>query len=464
MKAPPSSRGDGRVAALCAAAVVAVYLPALRLPFLPHWDDGANVLQNGGLDLTKAGLRWMLTSSLLGHWHPLTWLSLAADKALWGLDPLGFHLTSVLLHALNAALLYLLARRLLPAGRAAAAFAALFWALHPLRVESVAWVSERRDVLCGALSLGCLVGWTIAAQEPERSARWRRAAFILAAAAMAAKVFAVVLPAALLLVDVRLRGRPFWKEKWPLLVPAGAALALNLAAQSRSGAAAAWSDFGLVPRLAQAGFGFSFYLLKTLWPSGLSPFYERSLLLEPAPFLAGALMTCGVTALLVWRRRGSPGVLLAGLAYAVFLLPALGLFKSGRMTAGDRYSYLPALSLALLAAAGLSRLRPKAALTAGLAWLVALAALTRAQLPVWSSEEALWTRACAESPLSYFARAKLSEALAAEGRTEDAARERAAAEALHRQVFEAVAAEYARRGDQDAAASALRRAGEGLRL
>jgi hypothetical protein len=202
----------------CALAALAVFAPAVRLPFV-SWDDLTNVVNNPHLRLDGPGLSWILSGASLGHWAPLTWLSLALDRAVWGLDPRGFHLTSVLLHALDAGLFFLLARRLLrpafPAGDAdlAAVFAALVWALHPLRVESVAWVSERRDVLSGALILGCLLAWVRGAEagEDARGESWRRAAFLLGAAAMAAKVFAVVLPLLLLVLDDRLRGRPRWK-------------------------------------------------------------------------------------------------------------------------------------------------------------------------------------------------------------------------------------------------------------
>ena len=459
------------LAAACAALTAAVFLPTATFPFL-NWDDGVNVAANPLLNFSASGLRWMALGSSLGHWHPLTWLTLALDRAVWGPDPFGYHLTNVVLHAASAAILFLLARRLLrPAAASPAAldgaalFAALFWALHPLRVESVAWVSERRDVLSGALVLASLLAYVRAAEEGDGASGrpWRRLAFAFGAAAMASKVFAVMLPAVLLVVDARLRGRPRWKEKLAWVLPSAVALGFNLAAQTASAASVPFSRFGLVPRLSQAVYGLAFYLAKTLSPAGLGPLYERSPLLEPAPFLFSAAAVLGAAAALWHYRRRFPWLAQAALAYFLFSLPALGLFKSGRMTAADRYSYLPGIPLALLAGAAVARsARRHGPALAAYCLIVLLAVLTLGQLPVWSSDTALWTRACAVSPLSYFARLKLAEANAAAGRSEAASADRAEAERVHAEVFTRAAEIYAARGDAAAAASARDRVRAGL--
>lgn len=464
-------RRGALLAASAALLTAAAYLPCASFPFL-DWDDGLNVVSNPNLSFSAAGLRWMALGSSLGHWSPLTWLTLALDRALWGAAPGGYHATSVLIHAANAALLFLLARRLLrPAAAApgaaddAALFAALLWALHPLRVESVAWISERRDVLSGAFVLASLLAYARGAEEGEGAAgrRWRLWSLAFGAAAMASKVFAIVLPAVLLILDARLRGRPRWKEKLPWLVPAGIALGFNLVAQAEGGAAVPLSRFGVGARLAQAAYGLAFYVLKTVLPLGLGPLYERSPLLEPAPFAWSAAAALAA-AVLLWRfRRRRPELAQAALAYAVFALPALGLFKSGRMTAADRYSYLPAIPLSLLAGAALLRARGRRAPgLAAVGLVLSLAALTLGQLPVWSSDTALWTRACAVSPLSYFARLKLSVAEAAAGRPEQAAADRAEAERVHAEVFTRAAEIYESRGDSAAAADARARVQAGL--
>ena len=466
-------RRPAALAGACAAATALVFLPAARYPFL-NWDDGVNVVRNGSLNFGLSGLAWMASGSALGHWHPLTWLTLALDRAVWGGNPFGFHLTNVALHALNAALFFLLARRLLrtPAARdaradAAALFSALVWALHPLRVESVAWITERRDVLCAAFLLASALAYVRGADAGDgaKGASWRRAALALGAAAMAAKVFTVVLPGVFLILDARLRARPRWREKLPWLPPVAVALGFNLAAQAQSGAEVSWAAFGLKARLLQAVFGLAFYAEKTLWPAGLGPLYERSPLLEPVPFLvSGLAVAAAAAALWAWRRR-FPWLVQIILAYALLALPALGLFKSGRMTAADRYAYLPGLPLALLAGAAFARAPFKlASRFAAAAVLLALVWRTSVQLPVWSSDVALWTRACEVSPLSYFARLKLASAEDDAGLAAQAESDRAAAARLHAEVFSRAAEIYAARGDAAAAAAARVRVERGLQF
>lgn len=449
-----------RAAWLSGLAAFAAFLPALRFPLL-SWDDDVNILGNAGLALSPQGLLWMATGSKLGHWQPLTWLTLAVDKALWGGAAAGFHLGNILLHALSAGLLALCARRLLRDEEGwACLLAAGLWALHPLRVESVAWVTERRDVLSGAFLLGSLYAHLRAEGAEER--RWSRWALALGACAMLSKVFAVVWPAVLLVLDGLVLERGWrWREKAPYLLFALPALALNLIAQS-SGAAVPWSAFGLEPRLAQACLAVAFYPAKTLWPAGLSPLYEFSALLQPAPFsfaLAG-----GLAAALWWALWGREHRRLtaAWLCYALLLAPALGLFKSGRMSAADRWSYLPALPLSLLLA---SLAKPLLDATAGRAaaavLLAGLCGLTWRQLPAWSSDVALWETAAARSPLSYYARLKLASAYAAAGERARADAARRDALAVHRLVFETAAAVLANRGDEAGAAAASRRAMDG---
>ncbi len=450
-----------------------VFLPAVRFPFL-DWDDGVNVVRNPNLNFGGSGLAWMLTGSSLGHWHPLTWFTLAFDRALWGGAPAGYHLTGVLLHALNSALFFLAARRLLLSvdvrgarADAGALFASLFWALHPLRVESVAWISERRDVLSAAFLLTSVLAYLRGADEGDGAAgdRWRLAALGFGAAAMASKVFAVVLPAVFLVLDAGRRGRPRWKEKIPWAAPVGIALAFNLVAQSRSEAAVSWSDFGLKARLAQAVYGLAFYVWKTVWPSNLGPLYERSLLLEPAPFAFAAIAVLAASAAVWTARRRFPRPARMMLIYVLFALPALGLFKSGRMTAADRYSYLPGLPLSLLAGAALARIQSRR-IFAGVAVLaiVSVGLITERQLPVWSSDVALWTRACRVSPLSYFARLKLASAEEADGLAVLGAADRQEAARIHAEVFNRAASIYAARGDGAAEAAARASAERGLQL
>ena len=273
-------------------------------------------------------------------------------------------------------------------------------------------------MLSGFLALGAALAYIRGLDD----ASWRRRAFVLTGLAMTAKVFAVVLPAVWLLLDLRLAGAPRWREKVPYLPMALGALALNIAAQEGSGASVSFADFGVMHRLAQAFYGLAFYPWKTLLPMGLAPLYERSILLEPFAFSVAAAAVSTATLLLAFTRRLVDGLTQAVLAYLILLLPALGLFKSGRMIAADRWSYLPAIPISLLAAAALSSAFDARAFRAAAAAVVlALIYTTRAQLPVWSSDEALWSRAAAASPLSAFALERLAEAESKAGKLADAA-------------------------------------------
>jgi hypothetical protein len=430
----PESPARARlIAAGLFATVLTAFLPALRFPFL-NWDDRTNVVENALLSFDAPGLTFMLTGSKLGHWQPATWLSLALDRALWGASPMGFHLTNVLLHAVSAVLLFFLARRLkLAGGRSElpAVFAALFWALHPLRVESVAWVTERRDVLCGVLSLGAALAYVRGLED----AAWRRRAFVLTMLAMTAKVFAIVLPAVWLILDRRLAGAPRWKDKLPYVPVVLVVLGLNMAAQAGSGASVPLADFGVMHRLAQAFYGLAFYPWKTLVPAGLAPLYELSILLEPRPFAIAAAAVSTAALFLAFTRKRTDGLAQAALSYLILILPALGLYKSGRMIAADRWSYLASIPLSLLAAAALAHALDGRTFRAAAAVLVAALILaTRAQLPVWSSDESVWTRAVAASPMSFFALERLSEAEAGAGKTAQAAARLRNAQGLKRFV------------------------------
>src|SRR5262249_6863530 len=197
--APAAARWPA--ALIIAAATLVVFWPVLGNQFV-NWDDDKNFLVNPSFrGLGIANLRWMFTTFHLGHYHPLTWLSLGIDYVIWGLDPAGYHLSSLLLHTANAVLFYCVALRLLGGRILAAAFGALFFALHPLRVESVAWASERRDVLSGMFYLVTLLAYLRAHQEGPRR-RWLAISLAAFAAALLSKAIVVSLPVVLLLLDV----------------------------------------------------------------------------------------------------------------------------------------------------------------------------------------------------------------------------------------------------------------------
>jgi protein O-mannosyl-transferase len=414
------------------------FAPSLGNDFV-DWDDEANLTANPDYrGLGWQQVRWMFTSAhVLGHWIPLTWLSFGADYVLWGMNPVGYHLTNMLLHAANAALFTLLCLRLLRLAmpdiavthaRLGAAAGALFWALHPLRVESVAWATERRDLLSGLLFLLSVLAYVrMAAAPAPRRWRWLGASLAAFAAALLSKPIVMTLPVVLLVLDVyplRRLGMParHWfsaparsvlVEKGPYVALAGVGGAISLTLTASVIPMASVSAYPLTARLAMVANSLVFYIGKTLMPVGLVPVHEAPLdasLAQPR-YLVAAVLTVAITAGLVALRRRCPGALAAWCVYVVILLPVSNLvINIDPQIVADRYSYLSCLPWAVLAGAAVailaratagSAIRPaigKAVVAVIALWLVALAALTWQQTQVWHDSATLWTHAVAVSP------------------------------------------------------------------
>ncbi len=425
------------------------FLPSLRNGFV--WDDLSNLVNNPAYrGIGWAQLRWMATSVHMGHYIPLTRLTFALDYTVWGMDPVGYHLTNVLLHAVNAALFYLVALRLLTwatalsgaPGRLGALVAALFFALHPLRAESVAWVTERRDVLAGGWFLVTVLTYLRACETTGARRRWSLAASVVAHfLALASKSIVMTVPVVLFLLDVyplrRLPGGPpawwrrsvrgVWVEKLPYaLLSLGAAIVASYAQLIvKSLGTYPWSA-----RVAIASYGLAFYLVKTVLPLRLSPLYEVPVPLDPLElrFLGSLLGVIGITVTLVLLRRRWPAGLAAWIYYVVMLAPVTGLVvRAGFQLAADRYSYLGCLGWAVLIGAGVGAIargrergvvRPSLARLFGWAvagGLVGLAALTWRQVEVWHDEERLWSHAVAVTPRCALCHNNLGAALAQRG-------------------------------------------------
>jgi len=407
------------------------------------WDDPENFITNPsyrGLGWTE--LKWMWTTFHLGHWVPASWMTLGLDYLVWGMNPVGYHLTNVLLHTANAVMFYLVALRLLsatmpPAGpsdflawRLGAALAALLFAVHPLRVESVAWVTERRDVLSGLFYL--LAVWTylrdaeITGTGNVGPRRWYWLSLGCFALALLAKAITVTLPIVLIVLDVyplrRLgreaggwwspQSRRSWLEKIPFVVASAVAIPIALVA-ARSGAnLVTMAILGPLDRLAVSLYGLVFYLWKTVVPLGLSPFYPLMTPIAPfsMPYVLSGFVVAVVTALSILLRRRCPTLLAVWIVYVVTVLPVAGILQNGPQISADRYSYLPSLSLAILAGAGVLGLRRAAtsrrrtfalsAASAGILVVMLLTALTWRQVAVWRDPERLWSHALASGPSS----------------------------------------------------------------
>lgn len=420
---------------LASVITIAVFLPALRHGWV--WDDTFLLVDNPHYrGLSWPQLRWMFSSMLAAHYQPLTWLSYALDFQLWGMRPAGYHLTNVVLHSLNAALFFWVARRLLVlaaptenrAPDAAAFFAALLFALHPLRAETVAWVSERRGVLSGFFYLLTILLYLKAQSEGRR--RLLAAAWLSYIGCILSKETGVMLPPVLLVLDwypLRRFTRPnrrVFVEKIPFFLAAAAIGWLGLAAEIKGNAVWTWGQYGLGPRLAQTAFGLIFYLRKTLAPFNLSPIYEVPPNLNPwqPQYLACAALAVTLSGA-AWRlRKNRPAFLAAWLCYGLTLLPLLGLLQYGSQMAADRYSYLSCLAAALLAGAILNQSFRQARALAALV-IAFLGVLCWRQNLVWRDSLALWSSAAAAQPASAVAHNNLGLALVSLGRQQEAAAE-----------------------------------------
>ncbi|MEX2217822.1 MAG: tetratricopeptide repeat protein [Phycisphaerales bacterium] len=427
----PSQVAVALVAVLVGAVVFAAFAPSLSAG-LVDLDDYALLRDNPAYrGLSGEHLGWMFTTTMLGHYQPLTWVSYALDYLLSGEDWRQFHFTNVLIHAANAGLVCVLLARVLAVARgvfdrwslAACAAAAVFWGAHPLRAESVAWVTERRDVLSTLFLLLCALAYLRAFAPGDRGVRsrgWYAASVALLAVSLLAKAWGMTFFVMAMVMDSyplrRLDPRPrawFRRDQWRVpaqkvpyaLLGLAAMVMAGLAQRSAAGAVRSLEEWPAGARLAQAAYGLVFYLWKTAAPAGLSPMYEMP---APAEMAAPRYWVCGAAVALivaaVWAlRRRAPGVAAAMALYAIAVAPVLGFFQSGDQLVADRYSYLASIPLAALLAAGLARaggapgtrrlLAPMVAIILALFWW-----MTLVQVRTWHSAETLWRRALSVAP------------------------------------------------------------------
>ena len=435
----------------CALALVtaALYWPGIHHGFAVI-DDGQYVTQNPWVNegLSWASLRWAMTSCYAANWHPLTWLSHQVDWSLYGDFAGGHHLTNLLLHTLNTGLLFLLLRRLTGQSGRSWLVAALFgW--HPLHVESVAWIAERKDLLSTLCLLGSIWAYSqyvsarAAAPENRRRAGGHYGlALGLFAAGLMSKPMLVTLPCLLLLLDYwpLQRGsggansesgnRPAWLwlliEKLPFFALSGAACVVTLFAQHAGGAIKGIEQVPLTLRGLNALSAYGTYLRQFLWPNPLCVFYP--LPLEPPFFLAsvGVLLLVGLTALSFSWRRTSPWLLTGWLWFVGSLVPVIGLVQVGAQGHADRYTYIPSIGFFCALVWGvhhlLSRRRHGKWIGHGLAAasLAACLALTVGQLRCWRDNVQLFAHALAHTRNNAPAQNNLGVALSNLGRAQEA--------------------------------------------
>jgi tetratricopeptide (TPR) repeat protein len=425
-------RGKAFPAAVVAvvATVAAAFAGSLANGFV--FDDAWYVVGNAHVrsGLSPENLTWAFRKAHLGNWHPLTWISHQVDVGLFGLAPGGHHATSVLIHAAVAGLLLAWLRAVLGRVWPAAGAAALF-ALHPLRVESVAWVAERKDVLSGLFFVLTLLAWH--RHLRTRSILAYLGALLACALGLMSKGMLVTLPAVLLLLDWwpyrRLKpgclARRFL-EKAPFLLLAGAAAVVTYQAQAGAGAVRLVETYPLPVRLANALLSAATYLGKTLVPRHLAAFYPHpGAGISGGLVLLAALLLAVVTAILLLRRGRVPALAAGWLWFLGTLVPVAGLVQIGDQALADRYTYLPSLgfSLALAGWGGGLSLRPSARrLLAGsaLVALLVLSLLTGLQTTRWRDDRTLFLHAARVVPDNWLAWTNLGRLAQEEGRRQEA--------------------------------------------
>jgi tetratricopeptide (TPR) repeat protein len=445
-------------ALLLALATVVLYWPATRHDFINYDDDlyvTANVHVPNGLTLEN--LKWAFSHPVAGNWHPLTVLSHMLDCQLFGLKPWGHHLTSLLIHALNTGLVFLLLRTLTGAVWRSLLVAALFgW--HPMRVESVAWVAERKDVLSGFFGLLSLLFYARYAQTVEAGSQrsevnLRSSTYWLAllffALGLMSKPMLVTWPFVMLLLDYwplkRVAGcklkvtgpqapnlqpptssLPLLVEKIPFFVLAASASLVTYVAQQQGGTVATVEILAPGERMGNAVISYCRYLGKMFWPTNLAVYYPHPGYWPPVEVLLAGVFLAGLSVLLfMWRRR-YPFLLVGWLWFIGTLVPVIGLVQVGSQAMADRYTYLPsvgALILIIWGAYELTRRWRHHATVLSLAGAAAISlccALTREQLGYWQDSETLFRHALKVTQHNYIALDNLGDALLKKGRTDEA--------------------------------------------
>ena len=455
---------------LLALVTLLVYLPVCRDQFINYDDNDYvtenQVVQNG---LTPAGIEWAFTTRHAGNWHPLTWVSHLLDCELFGLNPGPQHYVSVLFHAANVVLLFALLLRLTGALWSGAFVAALF-AWHPLHVDSVAWISERKDVLSTFFGLLTLLAYTrvVTGKEPAPTAVLSRAtchlsplhwlALLFFALGLMSKPMLVTLPFVMLLLDYwplkRVTSGPFsprfnaadkWRvtsvlrlalEKWPFFLLTLVSCVITFLAQRQGEAVVSLAKVSLRYRLENAPVAVVRYLFKMVWPADLAVIY-------PMPDRIPALAVVAAASILVFlslaawlARRRSPYWLVGWLWFLGTLVPVIGFVQVGGAALADRYTYLPSIGLFIAAAFGLRDLASRfcflkvpAAVVAGLL-LAGCVVITENQLRYWHDSQSLFAHAVAVTKDNDIAHTNLGVALEQQGRWDEALAEYRLAERL----------------------------------
>jgi tetratricopeptide (TPR) repeat protein len=419
-------------------ATAAVYWQVGGHQFI-NLDDDVYVYENPVVQsgLTTQGVKWAFTTFTAANWHPLTWLSHMLDVQLFGLNA-GRHLyTNLVLHIINSLLLFLALRRMTGAVWRSTFVAALF-ALHPLHVESVAWIAERKDVLSTFFWMLTLLAY---ARYTERTEEWGRYLLVIAGLALGlmAKPMLVTLPFVLLLLDYwplnRLRWKPaegfrelftkalpLVREKLPLFALVAASSIVTSFAQQSGGAVKSLNRFPLPVRLSNVAVSYASYIGKMLWPGNLAVYYPYERTLATGKAIGAALLLLSITALVVYAARRRGYLLTGWLWYLGTLIPVIGLVQVGEQALADRYTYVPLIGLFLMLVWGAAdlmkgwRLRSVATALAAGVLVVVLCVMTWRQLGYWRDSITLYEHTLNVTANNYVIQTNLGYALSKAGR------------------------------------------------
>jgi protein O-mannosyl-transferase len=417
--------------------VVWTFLPAIHNEFI-NYDDNLYVTANGHVQqgLSLSNVEWAFGSVDASNWHPLTWLSHMADCEFFGLNPQGHHFTSILFHAINAVLLFLTLRRMTGAAWRSLFVAAVF-GLHPLRVESVAWVAERKDVLSTLFGLLTLLMYTVYAerfrsQNPKFKIFYGLALMFFMCSLMS-KPMLVTLPFVLLLLDFwplnRFKHASAWRlthEKIPFFLLAAASSAVTFAAQKHGGAMVLMAGIPFGARCENALMSYCRYLGKLFWPENLAIIYPAT---DHWPVqiavLAGAFLLA-VSVVSTVMRRSHPYLATGWFWFLGALVPVIGLVAVGEQSMADRYTYFPQIGLLVLITWGVEemtrrwRFQTYGLSVMSVSVIVTCILLTRQNIVYWKTSDTLFRHVIAITIDNYSAYCNLGNALMTQGRLEEA--------------------------------------------
>ena len=387
------------LAAALVAAVGAIYWQTTSFEFV-NLDDGLYLVENPHVNtgVSTENVRWAFTTGHAANWHPLTWISHQVDVSLFGMAPGAHHAVSMAWHALNALLLFALMRAL-TGSTWKSFFVAAFFAVHPTRVESVAWVAERKDVLSTFFWLASTYAWV--AWVRERGAKWYAGALVLFACGLMSKPMLVTVPFTWLLLEhwplarpVPLRQRVI--EKWPFFALAAASSVVTFIVQREGGAVGSATLLPVGDRIAHALVSCMRYLGQLAWPEGLAPFYPHPMHTAAAAAIGSAVVLAAIT-WLAWRTRRTHGFLLTGWLWFVgTLVPVIGLVQVGTQSHADRYTYVPFIGLFIALAWTMQAASRKWDIpcrvfdVAGAMVAIAAGVVAWQQTAHWRTSEALW--------------------------------------------------------------------------